>query len=56
MAPRIELFAFRYRLPGQRIRARYLATREEIAKRYAEWEILGPCSYALGVKSSGPNI
>jgi hypothetical protein len=24
------------------VRARYVATREEIAARYAEWEILGP--------------
>ena len=44
MAPRLELFAFRYR--GARsskwVRARYAATREEIAQRYAEWEILAP--------------
>ena len=42
--PRIELFAFRYRDPRTRkwIRARYVATREEIAARYAEWEIIGP--------------
>jgi hypothetical protein len=33
MAPRLELFAFRYRqhLTGKWIRARYVATREEIA-------------------------
>ena len=44
MAPRIELFAFRYRDPrsGKWIRGRYVATREEIAKRYAEHEIIGP--------------
>ena len=42
MAPRIELFAFRYRDPisGKWTRARYVATREEIEQRYAEWEIL----------------
>jgi len=27
---------------GKWVRARYVATREEIAARYAEWEILGP--------------
>ena len=44
MAPRFELFAFRYRDPisGKWIRARYVATREEIEQRYAEWEILRP--------------
>jgi len=44
MAPRIELFAFRYRdgLTGKWIRARYVATREEIGKRHDEWKILGP--------------
>ena len=44
MAPRIELFPFRYRDPrtGKWIRARYVATREDIAARYAEWEITGP--------------
>jgi hypothetical protein len=44
MAPRIELFAFRYRDPVSRkwVRARYVATREEIGQRYAEWEILRP--------------
>ena len=43
MAPRIELFAFRYRDPIGRkwIRARYVATREEIAQRYEHFEILG---------------
>ena len=41
--PRLELFAFRYRDPrtGKWIRARYGATREDIAARYAEWEIAG---------------
>jgi len=44
MAPRIELFPFRYRDPRTRkwIRARYVAERHEIAARYAEWEITGP--------------
>ena len=44
MAPHIELFAFRYRdrLTGKWIRARYVGTREEIAKRHDEWKILGP--------------
>ncbi len=39
-----ELFAFRYRdlLTGKWVSARYLATRNEIAARYAEWEITGP--------------
>ena len=43
MAPRLELFAFRYRDPrtGKWVRARYRAEREEIAARYAEWEIIG---------------
>jgi hypothetical protein len=42
--PRLELHPFRYRDPrtGKWIRARYVATREDIAKRYAEWEITGP--------------
>jgi hypothetical protein len=36
----IQLFPFRYRerLTGRWVRARYRATREEIATRYAEWE------------------
>ena len=44
MAPRLELFAFRYRDPrtGKWIRARYRAERQEIAARYDEWEITGP--------------
>ena len=39
----IELFPFRYRDPrsGKWVRARYRATRQEIAARYAEWEITG---------------
>jgi hypothetical protein len=41
--PRLELFPFRYRNPvtGGWVRARYVATREEIAKGNAEWEIIG---------------
>jgi len=42
----IELFHFRFVDPvsGKWKRARYVATREEIAKRHAEgeWEIIGP--------------
>ena len=42
--PRLELFPFRFRDPvsGKWVRARYVAQREEIAARYAEWEIAGP--------------
>jgi hypothetical protein len=41
--PPIVLFPFRYRdrRTGRWIRARYKAAREEIAARYAEWEIVG---------------
>ena len=44
MAPRIELYPFRYRDPRTRkwICARYVVPREEIAERHAEWEIIGP--------------
>jgi len=44
MAPRLELFPFRFRDPrtGKWIRARYRAERREIAARYAEFEITGP--------------
>jgi len=44
MAPCLELFAFRYRDPrtGKWVRGRYLAKWDEIASRYAEWEIIGP--------------
>jgi hypothetical protein len=40
----LELFPFRYfdRLRGRWLRARYLATREEIAARFERWEIVGP--------------
>jgi hypothetical protein len=44
MAPRLELFAFRYRDPqtGKWVLARYRADWDQIAARYAEWEIVGP--------------
>ena len=44
MAPRLELFAFRFRDPrtGKWIRARYVAELHATAARYAEWEIIGP--------------
>lgn len=35
-------FRYRDRLTGRWVRARYKATREEIAARYAVWEITGP--------------
>jgi hypothetical protein len=40
----IALYPFRYRDPltGRWVSARYKATREEIASRYAQWEITGP--------------
>ena len=40
----IELFFFRYRdtLTDKWVRARYKATPEAMAARYAEWEITGP--------------
>ena len=42
MSP-IALHPFRYRDPrtGKWVRARYRGTRDEIAARYAEWEITG---------------
>ena len=53
MAPRIELFAFRYREPrmGKWTRARYRAERQEIAARYAEWEIIGPPDVSDGERT-----
>ena len=41
---RLELYPFRYRDPatGKWVRARYRATQQEIARRYAEYEITGP--------------
>jgi len=43
MAPRLELFPFRYRDPvtGKWVRARYVAELHEIKQRYVEWEIIG---------------
>lgn len=43
MAPRLELFAFRYRDPrtGKWIRARYRAEQHELERRFAEFEIIG---------------
>jgi len=42
--PRLELFPFRFRnrITGKWVRARYVATREEIAKGNAEWELIEP--------------
>lgn len=39
----MELYPFRYRdlLTGKWVQARYLAERDEIAARYAEWELIG---------------
>ena len=44
MAPRLELFPFRYRDPrtGKWIRARYRAELHEIAARHTEFELDGP--------------
>ncbi len=40
----LVLFPFRYRdeRTGKWVRARYLASRSDIAARHAEWEITGP--------------
>jgi hypothetical protein len=42
--PRLLLYPFRFRdrVTRKWIRARYVAEREVIAARYAEWEIAGP--------------
>ena len=42
--PRLLVYPFRYRsaVTGKWVRARYVAQREEIAARHAEWEIIGP--------------
>jgi hypothetical protein len=39
----LTLYPFRFRdmLTGKWVRARYVAERSEIAKRYTEWEITG---------------
>jgi hypothetical protein len=41
--PQLALYPFRYRDPltSKWVRARYVATREEIAARYVQWEIVG---------------
>lgn len=43
---RPELYPFRFRDPvtGKWVRARYRATLQDIAARYATWEITGPVS------------
>jgi len=43
MAPRLELFPFRFRDPitGKCVRARYVAELHEIKQRYAEFKIIG---------------
>jgi hypothetical protein len=53
MAPRLELFAFRYRDPrtGDWVRARVRADREELAARYSQWEIIGPAQ----IRDVGPD-
>ena len=45
MAPRLELFAFHYRdhAPANGSVRATSPTREEIAARYAEWNIVGQC-------------
>jgi len=44
MAPRLELFAFRYRDPrtGKWVRARYVAELHEIKARHTEYDLIGP--------------
>lgn len=41
---RLVVYPFRYKDAGtgKWVRARYMAERDEIAARYAEWEITGP--------------
>jgi hypothetical protein len=41
---RVELYPFRFRDPvtGRWVRARYRAQRDEIERRYVEYEIVGP--------------
>jgi len=43
MAYELEVFPFRYRDPrtGRWVKARYMATPDEIAARYQEWELTG---------------
>jgi len=42
--PRVFVYPFRYcsKVTGKGLRARYVAERQVIAERYAEWEIIGP--------------
>ena len=44
MPNELEVFPFRYRDPrtGRWVKARYMATPDEIAARYKEWELTGP--------------
>jgi hypothetical protein len=44
MTSTIVVFPFRYRdaRTGRWVKARYMATADEIAVRYAEWGIIGP--------------
>ena len=44
MAPRLELYPFKYRDPrtGKWVRARYVAELHELEARFAEFEIIGP--------------
>ena len=55
IAPRIELYAVRYRdlRIWKCIRARYVATCEEITQRYSEWEIARPKSENQGAAYQG---
>lgn len=50
----LELFPFRYRDPltGRWTKARYKATREEIAARHADWEIVGPAEIRASIGGS----
>ena len=59
MAPRLELFPFRFREPvtRKRGRARYRAELREIVARRAEFEIIGPpeiCEIDLGTRHFKP--
>lgn len=44
MTAPLVVYPFRYRgaRTGKWVKARYMAERDEIAARYAEWEIIGP--------------
>ena len=47
---RVELFPFRFRDPvtGRWVKARYRAERDEIERRYVEYEIVGPAEVRDG--------